>query len=39
VAEYVAMLLDAGQKFLVFAHHSALMDGIEHACNRHKGCK
>ena len=39
VQEYVEMLLDAGQKFLIFAHHKELMDAIEHSCNRRKGCK
>lgn len=33
------MLLDGGQKFLIFAHHSCLMDAIEHTCNRRKGCR
>ena len=33
------MMLDAGQKFLVFAHHICLLDAIEHTCNRAKGCK
>lgn len=32
VQEYVSCLLDAGEKFICFAHHAALMDGIEHAC-------
>ena len=36
VQEYVEMLLDAGQKFLIFAHHKELMDAIEHTCNRRK---
>lgn len=39
VSEYVEMLLDGDQKFLVFAHHTALMDAVEHTCNRRKGCK
>ena len=39
VQEYVEMLLDGGQKFLVFAHHTVLMDAVEHACNRRKGCR
>ena len=37
--EYVQLLLDAGQKFLIFAHHGCLMDGIEHTLNRHKGLR
>ena len=37
--EYIEVLLDSGQKFLAFAHHTCLMDAIEHACNRHKGCR
>lgn len=39
VQEYVEMLLDAGQKFLIFAHHKDLMDAIEHSLNRRKGCR
>ena len=39
VQDYIQTLLDAGQKFLVFAHHTVLMDAIEHTCNRHRGCK
>jgi len=39
VQEYVQLLLDNGQKFLVFAHHTSLLDAIEHTCNRSKGCE
>ena len=39
VQEYVQLLLDSGQKFLVFGHHTSLLDAIEHTCNRHKGCQ
>lgn len=39
VQEYTETLLDGGQKFLIFAHHTSLMDAIEHTCNRKKGCK
>jgi hypothetical protein len=39
VQDYVEVLLDGGQKFLVFAHHTALMDAIEHVCNRRAGCR
>ncbi|KAI7838398.1 hypothetical protein COHA_007802 [Chlorella ohadii] len=39
VQEYVQLLLDNGQKFLIFAHHTSLLDAIEHTCNRHKGCQ
>lgn len=34
--DYVQLLLDGGQKFLVFAHHTALLDAIEHSCNKKK---
>jgi len=39
VQDYIQTLLDAGQKFLIFAHHTSLLDAIEFTCNRHKGCK
>ena len=39
IQEYVDTLLDGGEKFLIFAHHTALLDAIEHSCNRKKGCK
>jgi SWI/SNF-related matrix-associated actin-dependent regulator of chromatin subfamily A-like protein 1 len=39
VQEYVTTLLEGGQKFLVFAHHKELMNAVEHACNRFKGCR
>ena len=29
VQEYVTDLLDAKDKFLIFAHHKSLLDGIE----------
>ena len=34
VQEYVSTLIETGEKFLIFAHHIALLDAIEHACNR-----
>lgn len=30
------LLLEGGQKFLLFAHHTALLDAVEHRCNRMK---
>lgn len=39
VQDYVATLLEAGVKFLAFAHHACMMDAIEHECNRRKGLK
>lgn len=39
VQEYVDMLLDGGQKFLIFAHHTVLLDAVEHTCNRRRGCR
>lgn len=36
VEEYVQLLLEGGQKFLLFAHHTALLDAVEHRCNRMK---
>ena len=38
VQDYVDTLLEGGGKFLVFAHHTCLLDAIEHSCNKHK-CK
>ena len=29
VQEYVSDLLESGQKFLLFAHHKSLLDGVE----------
>jgi len=37
VQEYVGQLIETGEKFLIFAHHIALLDAIEHACNRGGG--
>jgi SWI/SNF-related matrix-associated actin-dependent regulator 1 of chromatin subfamily A len=34
VQEYVGTLLEAGEKFLIFGHHIAILDAIEQACNR-----
>ncbi len=34
VQEYVRELLDQEQKFLVFAHHQVLMDGIQEVLNK-----
>ena len=34
VQEYVGTLLETGEKFLIFAHHIALLDAIEQVCNR-----
>lgn len=39
VQDYVEMMLDGGQKFLVFAHHTVLLDAIEQVCSRRKTCK
>jgi SWI/SNF-related matrix-associated actin-dependent regulator 1 of chromatin subfamily A len=39
VQDYIDTLLDGDQKFLVFAHHTVLLDAVEHSCNRKKGCK
>ena len=39
IQEYVDTLLHGGEKFLIFAHHTALLDAIEHSCNRKKDCK
>ena len=39
VQEYVGQLIETGEKFLIFAHHKALLDAIEHACNRGGGGK
>lgn len=36
VEEYVQLLLEAGQKFLLFAHHTTLLDAVEHSCNKKK---
>lgn len=36
VQEYVELLLQAGQKFLIFGHHKVLLDAIEHTLNRSK---
>lgn len=30
VQDYVQLLLDNGTKFLIFAHHTVLLDAIEH---------
>eukprot|EP00741_Cyanophora_paradoxa_P017603 tig00021012_g17003.t1 len=32
VQEYVRDLLEADVKFLIFGHHAAMLDGIQHAC-------
>ncbi len=32
--EYVRELLDQEQKFLIFAHHQVLMDGIQEVLNK-----
>jgi SWI/SNF-related matrix-associated actin-dependent regulator 1 of chromatin subfamily A len=34
VQDYVSTLMEGGGKFLIFAHHLVLLDGIEHACNK-----
>ncbi len=34
--EYIKDLLDSDQKFLAFAHHTSLMDGMEAAF---RGCE
>ncbi|KFM27269.1 SWI/SNF-related matrix-associated actin-dependent regulator of chromatin subfamily A-like protein 1 [Auxenochlorella protothecoides] len=39
VQEYVGTLLDGGTKFLAFAHHTCMLDAIEHECNRRKGLR
>lgn len=39
VQDYVTMLLENSQKFLVFGHHTCMLDAIEHACNRFKSGK
>lgn len=39
VQDYVSLLLESGQKFLVFGHHTCMLDAIEHACNRFKSGK
>lgn len=39
VQDYVDTLLNGGEKFLIFAHHTSLLDAIEHSCNRKKDCK
>lgn len=39
IQEYVDTLLHGGEKFLIFAHHTCLLDAIEHSCNRKKDCK
>lgn len=39
VQDYVTLLLENGQKFLVFGHHTSMLDAIEHACNRFKSGK
>ena len=36
VEEYVQLLLEGGQKFLCFAHHTSLLDAVEHSCNKKK---
>ena len=36
VEEYVQLLLENRQKFLIFAHHTALLDAVEHTCNKKK---
>ncbi|GAB4813670.1 hypothetical protein N2152v2_000716 [Parachlorella kessleri] len=36
VEEYVQLLLENRQKFLLFAHHTVLLDAVEHTCNKKK---
>ena len=31
-----SLLVEGGPKFLIFAHHKELLNGIEHACNKEK---
>lgn len=36
VCDFIETLFDAGAKFLVFAHHMVVMDGIEAFAKKHK---